>query len=545
MVLEMTRFMPFVRRIFLVLLVTAVLVEIALQAISFFVYRAHSPDSIDIDEAGGPRIMCVGDSFTFGSGASGPRFNYPAAMEQILRDRRGADFHVANYGWPGQNSSDVLAKLEEQLDRTKPSVTCVLVGVNDAWSRPRLLDAGETGAGTPRFRITWRTGRILKLLFQPRDRWATNDPEPSAAAGPDSGGRLIFDPERDTAIMMEMLRDAGLSPGSRTPRKINRSRAIGAVLSAAEAMDSQGERRSFLLENLDRNGRHPMLLEHLVLIDVRIGQQEEAIELTNELLQRADVEPEDPVIAGSLVRSLTVTGQWEKLRAEAGRLSKLHPDVTAVWLGLARSCFPEKKHHHLSLSAYRKVIELNPDAGGKRLVFKRLVKLLSETDSSAAALVAAAGYVTADEAPTAFSSWMRTLDADFVQSLAGKYGRTEYSRERLSFMYEDLFGSHDADKHLVTFQAHLEGIVEMIRSHGGEPVIVSYPRATGKLVDVTREVAESTGAPFADCHSRFLKEMEHSEENELFVPDNHCNDAGYRIVAEVVADAVEEALELR
>lgn len=79
------------------------------------------------------RVLCVGDSFTFGVGASAGR-SYPEQLEAVLRRRFGQSVDVVNDGVPSYNSSQVLRRLPQVLARARPCVVVALVGLNNAWN---------------------------------------------------------------------------------------------------------------------------------------------------------------------------------------------------------------------------------------------------------------------------------------------------------------------------------------------------------------------------------------------------------------------------
>src|SRR5204862_5082060 len=92
-------------------------------------------------------VLCVGDSFTFGLGASGRDHAYPQTLERILRERTGdPSWQVINAGHPGQDSSAVLRHLDAQLAEHRPAFVCVMVGCNDWWSKPARLPADAAPA---------------------------------------------------------------------------------------------------------------------------------------------------------------------------------------------------------------------------------------------------------------------------------------------------------------------------------------------------------------------------------------------------------------
>jgi len=82
------------------------------------------------------RILCVGDSSTYGLGASNTdKFSYPAQLQTLLNERgKHKKFDVINLGVPGINSSQTLHRFRDNLIRYKPDIAIVMVGINDPWN---------------------------------------------------------------------------------------------------------------------------------------------------------------------------------------------------------------------------------------------------------------------------------------------------------------------------------------------------------------------------------------------------------------------------
>ena len=56
--------------------------------------------------------------------------------------------------------------------------------------------------------------------------------------------------------------------------------------------------------------------------------------------------------------------------------------------------------------------------------------------------------------------------------------------------------------------------------------------------DATRALAESSGVTRVDLTPEFTRRQSEQPGAEYFVPDGHCNDAGYGVVAQLVARVV-------
>ncbi|MDD5156277.1 MAG: GDSL-type esterase/lipase family protein, partial [Candidatus Omnitrophica bacterium] len=77
------------------------------------------------------RVLCIGDSFTFGAGAEKGR-SYPEQLEILMRDKKMNDrFSVFNAGICGATSSLLVKNLEENLRRYSPDILIVLIGCNE------------------------------------------------------------------------------------------------------------------------------------------------------------------------------------------------------------------------------------------------------------------------------------------------------------------------------------------------------------------------------------------------------------------------------
>jgi lysophospholipase L1-like esterase len=110
-------------------------------------------------EPGEFRVLCVGDSHTYGVGVA-PDDAYPAQLERILRGR-GVRARVINAGVPGQGSSQLLTDLGATVARYQPDVVLVWIGANNQW---RILDEAEGAGGSWLDHL--RLVRLLRLLLR-------------------------------------------------------------------------------------------------------------------------------------------------------------------------------------------------------------------------------------------------------------------------------------------------------------------------------------------------------------------------------------------
>ena len=70
------------------------------------------------------KILCMGDSFTFGYGVSAAR-RWTALCGQML------GMELVNCAVSGNTTGGMLARLEYQMDRVKPGMVLLMGGFND------------------------------------------------------------------------------------------------------------------------------------------------------------------------------------------------------------------------------------------------------------------------------------------------------------------------------------------------------------------------------------------------------------------------------
>ena len=81
------------------------------------------------------RILCIGDSSTFGFGTDDPgRESYPARLKQILQQSNEKAVQVFNCALPGINSSQALRIFKKEIQRLQPHLVLICAGVNDPWN---------------------------------------------------------------------------------------------------------------------------------------------------------------------------------------------------------------------------------------------------------------------------------------------------------------------------------------------------------------------------------------------------------------------------
>lgn len=85
------------------------------------------------------RIYCVGESTTWGLGASDPiQKGYPHQLEELLNEKyKGMKIQCFFDQTIGQNTSEMLAKLPRRIEKYRPQLVIFMVGTNNWWNMDR------------------------------------------------------------------------------------------------------------------------------------------------------------------------------------------------------------------------------------------------------------------------------------------------------------------------------------------------------------------------------------------------------------------------
>lgn len=251
---------------------------------------------------GAIRILCVGDSHTFGLPLPEEE-SYPAQLgEALARRHPGIEVEVINLGIPSLNSAFVANRLEEQMHQIQPQLVIVWVGINNLWN------VVETGVRSPgdrwwSVREALHASRLFRLAsiiwfsaqghqYDPMQRggWWEGEAMPSGRL-PKGAPRVNPRPGllRDFARMAELARAldtpilfvaypfAGQRPISQLILEAGARSGVG-VIETAPAMDrarAEGYSRVDLID--ERSGPHPSGVLYRYVVEAMLPDVERAL----------------------------------------------------------------------------------------------------------------------------------------------------------------------------------------------------------------------------------------------------------------------------
>ena len=115
--------------ILLSLILCMVILEFGLRIAGLvFLTLGEHKNKILSEEKNRYTILCLGESTT----AMGGEYSWPVQLERILNEEIiGTKFKVVNKGVIGIQTSGILSRLEYSLDKYKPNMVIVMMGIND------------------------------------------------------------------------------------------------------------------------------------------------------------------------------------------------------------------------------------------------------------------------------------------------------------------------------------------------------------------------------------------------------------------------------
>lgn len=520
------------RKLAFAVAVFAVGLELALQAFALGVHAARPAPPRPV---GGAQVVCLGDSFTYGIGASTPDASYPAQLQALLRARGHDGLVVGNGGWPGQDSAFMLRRLPALLG-PDTRVVCLLMACNDTWSRPaRVPDDALPLPADDGFTWRWRTGRLLAIAT----RFAANSwMPPVQAAAKDA-------PAPAPALGIELLTRLGvlgaddpLPEIGPPPASPLRERLVD-VDRLAEAGDVAAALR-LARELADAAVDNPFAQEKLATVAHRHGDGDaSAAALARmRLLAAAD----EPIATECLLMALTGTNRQVEAFAVARRRVERAPRSLFAWKALQESAFAVGDWDEFARAvamALRLGGRLHPPSTA--LALRNYARALAPKQPDlAAGAVVAAHLLDPDEAATRSAIVATRGDVAWpvferaLAQVADPRARAVATAALRACWHDD----GDEAAWAPTMRAHMLAIGRHCADRGVRVVVVGYPFANPALERAQREVASALGAPFVPVEPGIAREVAARGREALFVRDGHCSDAGYAIVARDVAAAV-------
>jgi lysophospholipase L1-like esterase len=109
------------------------------------------------------RILCLGDSFTYGVGAERGK-SYPKQLQDKLDKISKCKVQVINRGVPGLNSGYIREHFEENLMKYRPHAVLFMGGINNHWNATDAFTRGDAPGAGQRLHSVLSEFRVYKLV---------------------------------------------------------------------------------------------------------------------------------------------------------------------------------------------------------------------------------------------------------------------------------------------------------------------------------------------------------------------------------------------
>jgi lysophospholipase L1-like esterase len=536
-------------------------------------------------------VLCVGDSYTYGVGASDASHSYPGRLECRLDATTGSSWRVVDCGVPGQDSADVLRALPGQLATHSPEIVCILVGTNNRWSVPDAgptdADAGDDAPAGPRSEL-----RIVRLAKVVLDRFRTRDDAKPASArrgpGPppfvgcwyERDDRVLrFDPDgrafvrgvdgrwtcgghrlrlvttdgrvatiewamagarlrlvSDGAPPVECER-AAVRWTSREPDCSAPDAESGAALDLLYHGEFDAAKAA-LVPLLPRHAESAALHLGLAQTFGHFGEREAAAVHVAWLERRYSAHPTKDMAeyCGWAVDAAVMGAAG---LAELERLAADHPESASLHRSLAERARALGDTAHATREIDRAIALAR---GRDPILLAELLRQRSEIVVQSAPRQALAdaleSYSIDGDRGATLHDLRLLLGGQPVDEVVGWAEQLERDDDVRRAQLVGLVRAADGDFAALAsvLSVHLARIVALCRRRGAQPLFVGYPFDAEYVDEAFESVARAMAVPYVRNAARFDDEVTRRPREELFISDGHCTDAGYDLLAGAVAE---------
>ncbi len=549
--------------------------EVVMQCIAYGHWRTGRAALNDLDPRR-PVVLCLGDSFTYGLGASAPNRSYPEQLADRLDERVPGHWQVVNRGWPGADTGRILAELDHQLSSLQPRLVYLMIGYNNR--RAAAREPGDEAPlaqspSPPRFEWRWRTMELLERIrfafdadgravreaagrhpLQVTGRWHAGpfdvrfEPDGAAHIGglecrwEAVGDTLIFDLNNGERRKARWRHEsAGLELHAdwfaRSPILLQPGGADPGPLEGARAALAAGDL-----------GRARALREKVTAPAARLGltaelaaAEESTTGVDAALDQLRALAAGDVAAAHELIRTALAIGRPDVALAAARARLRVEPRDGFVWQAVLDATGSGIEPGETIALVDRALRATAQDAAWQWKLYatraglrerqgKDMVGALTDAIRSAL-LHGAHTSIASDMLARIPARYREHLVADAI----GRLAPTADQRTLIAQIVET--ATQQTTTAQGTLARELHTIVQRCRERATTLVLLTYPEDSVASFSV-RDVAAATATPLLELPTAFAAAARDGGRQRLFAIDGHCNDRGYALIATVVADDV-------
>jgi len=144
--------------IFAGLFTILLLLEIVLRIIGYIHENKNIDKNYKLAENADKVIICLGDSFTEGFGASEGN-DYPAVLNKLVKSEFGEEYQTLNFGQSGKNTTQIKEEFLVYLENNTPELVIIMAGSANYWNYYGFEDRGK-------LLYNIRVFKLFKLLYK-------------------------------------------------------------------------------------------------------------------------------------------------------------------------------------------------------------------------------------------------------------------------------------------------------------------------------------------------------------------------------------------
>ncbi len=472
----------------------ALLLEVSLRVISSTIAAPDVDEQAFSEKLKGGAdhtVLCMGDSMTYGIGASAD-MDYPTQLERLLvKGAKGGRIRVVNGGISGSNTSALLVALPRYLRAVRPDVVVLMTGnTNETnyFGYNSFLQDSSLAASTEDWLFDLRVYRLIRYLSVDLRRPARS-----------FEGVILDGIEANVAAYESWL--AGAPEGSR-PHAALFKKGLRLLrfnqFSAAVKVFEQGMR-------LDpgHSGNYWGMAAALQ----GLRRDNEALEWYRKCLK---VNPRNPnAYHGIAEAQINDTSAGPGLLKLLERAIKVAPRFSGnYWaLGMVHRKAGRKSR---AMEMFKRCVEADPNDSR---CYPNLIAM-------------AEGLRPTPEG--------QRIKQEFLQFLKRWVPKSALARD----CYQMMITRGRKKKILSWVRSDINKILDVLRTRGIAAVLMQYPDPT-PVNWVLGEIARERQLPVVHTDRVFTRTLDGGvAREELFLPDRHCTDRGYGLMADSVAKVV-------
>lgn len=486
------------------LVATVVLLEVALRIVGMIHFREVTARKGEVRK-GDYKILCMGDSFTFGIGAS-EEGDYPCQLERLLNSKIGnRHFTIVNRGIGGYNTSQILNDFPAWEDEIKPDLVVVMAGGANAWNYWGYHAYKRGNSVLSRMQDQLYRIRIFKLIKLLQKRF------------PDAIGLLKA--------------KIKTSPGS-----ADYNAGLGNIYTE---LNQYGKAVELFKDRIKVDPNDADNYRDLGYVYKNLGDYTQSIECFKKAIK---VCPGDPELYAETGKTYLRVNESDKAISWFKRGIAVDASHSSNYYGIG-SVYSWLRKHEEAIKWFKKGIRVNPDDSNNYTGigyayrdsgrpekampwFKQGIRINPDDISNYHGLAEAyndTGEIAGDKT---------------IELMAEAAKRNPLAKEYIKMFENKRRIGLEARKWM---ESDLEKIIGICREKQIRIVLQNYPQEW-EFLSPSREFAEKHGALFVDNRKAFNEMWERGERREdYFVPDGHCNDLGYSVVAKNIYDVILKA----